>query len=178
VPFLAYNGYICPSYHNPADFIMEVACGEHGDAISKLILAVNMGNFNHTAAVLIKEDEINSMIATDTVSDDPLVELATVDSVIVNVDIVRSSSNFLHPNNSPSFNTTAFKKKMQSGPTSLLLDATSTESVQKFTDDNSRKHINGFPTSFYTQFWILLKRTFLTIVRDQTLTHMRYIMEI
>jgi acyl-CoA thioesterase len=41
VPFLAKNGYVCPSFHNPADFIMEVVCGEHGEAIPKLVKAVD-----------------------------------------------------------------------------------------------------------------------------------------
>lgn len=31
----------------------------------------------------------------------------------------------------------------------------------------------GFPTSSWIQIWILLKRSFLTIFRDQQLTHMR-----
>lgn len=43
-----------------------------------------------------------------------------------------------------------------------LLD--SDESLSK-----KKKHTTGFPTSSWTQFYILLKRTFLTIMRDQVI---------
>lgn len=43
VPFLATLSLQCPSYHNPASFIIEVACGEYGDNINKLVSAIANG---------------------------------------------------------------------------------------------------------------------------------------
>ncbi|KAL0102020.1 hypothetical protein PUN28_018518 [Cardiocondyla obscurior] len=46
VPFLRTIGLNCPSYHNPASFIIEVSCGEYGDNIKNLINAINNGKYD------------------------------------------------------------------------------------------------------------------------------------
>ncbi|KAK5643310.1 hypothetical protein RI129_007155 [Pyrocoelia pectoralis] len=43
VPFLANLNLQCPSYHNPASYIIEVACGEYGDNTQKLVNAIDNG---------------------------------------------------------------------------------------------------------------------------------------
>lgn len=43
VPFLSTLGLECPSYHNPASYVIEVACGEHGDHTRKLVNAIDNG---------------------------------------------------------------------------------------------------------------------------------------
>lgn len=76
VPFLAYQGLPCPSYHNPASYIIEVACGEYGDKTDMLVDNIangkndirngkpfpelkNKGSLNNAA------DNINSMIVNN-----------------------------------------------------------------------------------------------------------------
>ncbi|EFN78567.1 ATP-binding cassette sub-family G member 1, partial [Harpegnathos saltator] len=46
VAFLRIIGLNCPSYHNPASFIIEVSCGEYGDNIKKLVNAIDNGKYN------------------------------------------------------------------------------------------------------------------------------------
>jgi len=39
ISYFARQGFQCPQYHNPADYILEVVCGEYGDCNSQLITA-------------------------------------------------------------------------------------------------------------------------------------------
>ncbi|CAG9863220.1 unnamed protein product [Phyllotreta striolata] len=43
VTWLGHLGLQCPSYHNPASYIIEVACGEYGDHTRKLVCAIENG---------------------------------------------------------------------------------------------------------------------------------------
>ena len=184
VPFLACNGYICPSYHNPADYVMEVACGEHGkEAVQKLVMAVNTGKCINYSQAIVQDNSLipskvkmmNSMVATSS-TDDPSSAIVTHDSVIVDIDLIKNSSSNKPPNDYSliTMNTSRNQAETQQsiGPSSSLLES-STESVIISKKDSHAIH--GFPTSGWTQFWILLKRTFLTIIRDQTLTQMRLV---
>ncbi|KYN17092.1 ATP-binding cassette sub-family G member 4 [Trachymyrmex cornetzi] len=118
VPFLSSMGLDCPSYHNPADYVMEVACGEHGECVHKLVMAVNNGT------ALIPNGVAKSSTGT----------------TVINMPVSCTTS---------------------------LLD--SAESIEQKV---------GFPTNGWMQFWILLKRTFMSQIRDLTLTKVRLISHI
>ncbi|TMW40559.1 hypothetical protein DOY81_014361, partial [Sarcophaga bullata] len=61
IPFLADQNLLCPSYHNPADFLLEVAVGDYERDLEKLIHAANKKYFedsdsqlNHVTRLLSK----------------------------------------------------------------------------------------------------------------------------
>ncbi|CAI9152950.1 unnamed protein product [Rangifer tarandus platyrhynchus] len=109
IPYLKGLGLHCPTYHNPADFIIEVASGEYGDLNPLLFRAVQNG--------LCALAEKNSGPEKSEVP-------ALCPSRPLEVDTVESHT---------------------------------------------------FATSSLTQFCILFKRSFLSILRDMVLTHLRFI---
>lgn len=143
VQFLSSLGLDCPSYHNPADFVIEIANGEYGDnGISKLVVAVLSGKCNNW------NQDVNHK-STPSVTD----ETKAVDSY---VDVSGTKTHVTVSIGLPGCDNVA-------RATDCLLDS----------DDNLPSRCSTFPTSCWAQFLILLRRTFICIMRDQTLTGLR-----
>ncbi|KAG5308861.1 ABCG4 protein, partial [Acromyrmex insinuator] len=172
VPFLSSMGLDCPSYHNPADYgkfgisytrcvneilqyylVMEVACGEHGECVHKLVMAVNNGkcnNYQHHQAAIAAAQTVSNDIAKES----PQEQTKPEGAALIPNGVAKSSTG-----------TTVIN--MPVSCTTSLLD--SAESIEQKV---------GFPTNGWMQFWILLKRTFMSQIRDLTLTKVRLISHI
>ncbi|XP_058815065.1 ATP-binding cassette sub-family G member 1 isoform X2 [Topomyia yanbarensis] len=57
MPFFSGLGYHCPSYHNPADFMMEIAVGEYGADVGKVIKAA-LKKYYEMSSECIKLDPV------------------------------------------------------------------------------------------------------------------------
>lgn len=175
VPFLHSMGYDCPSYHNPADFVMEVVCEEHGECVHKFVTAVNNGkcnNYNQPLTSVSHESSTNFdlSLSMNSCGTTTIVEM-------INEDIQKPSNvkpNFPIENTTltiPSSSTTTDKNTK-----SVELATCSSALIETIEDPEAgRRHLEKYtyPTSTWLQFYILLKRTFVSIIRDKTLTQMR-----
>ncbi|XP_068085226.1 ATP-binding cassette sub-family G member 4 [Anabrus simplex] len=141
VPFLSSLGFVCPGYHNPADYVMEVACGEHGECVYKLVMAV-------------KNIKCNNL------------DLLPAASPCAGTEVVKSTSGEkVHANGIPA--------PGPGEPVPTTGGVNCTTSLLDSDESLMLGHSTGFPTSGLLQFYILLKRTFLSTLRDKTLTLMR-----
>uniref|UniRef100_A0A1B6DAZ1 ABC transporter domain-containing protein n=1 Tax=Clastoptera arizonana TaxID=38151 RepID=A0A1B6DAZ1_9HEMI len=114
IPYLQSVNLSCPRYHNPADYVIELACGEHGeDKIENLTMASENGQsfkwFNNPGSVCLQQVKDNES---------------------------RKRNGIAQP---------------------------------KYNCSNSLQ-----ATSAWNQICILLRRGFIKMKRDKTLTHMRF----
>ncbi|XP_011496456.1 PREDICTED: ATP-binding cassette sub-family G member 4 [Ceratosolen solmsi marchali] len=160
VPFLSSMCLDCPGYHNPADYVMEVACGEHGECVHKLVCAVNNGkcnNYQHHQATLVAAQTVSNDIAKQSPPQEQQSKPPEM-TVLMTNGVAKPTA---------AGGNGATVLSMPVSCTTSLLD--SAESIEQKV---------GFPTNGWIQFWILLKRTFLSQIRDMTLTRVRLISHI
>ncbi|XP_055330898.1 ATP-binding cassette sub-family G member 1-like [Paramacrobiotus metropolitanus] len=185
VPFLNTFNLKCPSYHNPADYLMEIACGDYGErTIETLVIAVAKG-------ASAEFDERNKFkYAKKPLTDKPAAlraidvrgELCTCQeptcrcpqsraSRMFNADIDHQSvlAHVNHESENPYAN-----------PSDVHVEVVGSNghvppSAGLLGDDNQSAIVecHTFATSCLTQFRVLFVRTFKSIIRDTTLTRLR-----
>lgn len=163
---------------------MEVASGEYGEAVHKLVMAVSSGKCMNYNYPIVDEASSLSVVVTNgatnisndiskTTSSPSKMTSATITTTTTTsqsgeeqefLKLTKGDTIINMPNNDDIL----LKQKTPGATcTTSLLD--SNESVVTLPNKG------GFPTSGFAQFWILLKRAFLTIIRDQQLTQMRLV---
>ncbi|XP_022107453.1 ATP-binding cassette sub-family G member 1-like isoform X2 [Acanthaster planci] len=175
VPYLKAQGLVCPPYHNPADYVIEIASGEYGNMIGDLSKLVTDGKCEE---FLNLEPPLHSTSSNSLNSSNSLTghahsngDAASVTTAGIGMATFTASkgegsiTNGHTPSNAPQSNRVTTK--------AIFKEANGVSTHSVVTCDDLDLDGGHFATSFLTQFSVLFKRAFLTIIRDQLLTHIR-----
>ncbi|KAF7259986.1 hypothetical protein EG68_03332 [Paragonimus skrjabini miyazakii] len=184
VPYLASQDLVCPPYHNPADFFMEVACGAHGDNVLRLACAVRRGVLDEAIATILSKDSNKAqMVETTNVPsltsgwgehapgvtravDLPSADGQEHDSLGANEldggTNAESHSLLIRLDSAqPKVKSVSLLALHSNGPVRYF----SEETTRKTRGQNFRQG-RTYETSLWTQFRVLFKRSFFSIIRD------------
>lgn len=167
VPFLGTLGLQCPSYHNPASFIIEVACGEYGDNTRKLVNAINNGVNDIRDGKPFPEFKM-----TDGLNNGAKYAIDVANIAVKDVEKVEGSSTGNKLVNNFVMNDTANRVlqtvvKDISKDSSHEIDIEKQENIDSALLDNSLSVKQPrYGNSEWKQFFIILKRTLLFSRRD------------
>ncbi|KAH8279628.1 hypothetical protein KR018_010880 [Drosophila ironensis] len=179
VPFLSTLNLECPSYHNPASYVIEVSCGEHGDHIRKLVEAIDNGKRDIRSSAdyaglkarndLVKVQNLKTILDKNdasNVSGSKYEDNLTLNNGLslngmVN-DIVKDAANAT---------STAVVTTNEKGDAMIDVEKTDNCTTALLTEEITSPE--RYPTSQFHQFWVVLKRTLLFSYRDWTLMYLR-----
>ncbi|XP_011053772.1 PREDICTED: ATP-binding cassette sub-family G member 1 isoform X2 [Acromyrmex echinatior] len=179
VPFLRSIGLNCPSYHNPASFIIEVSCGEYGDNIKNLINAINNGKYDiregHPFSET-KEGMNNCTAATGILKNSDNLDKAKIKD---KNDISNLQEKFPEEKNEINngklihdYTTNDIAK--QALDVTIPIDSDKKDNANiALLDESIVVTPERYPISEFKQFYIILKRALLFSRRDWTLMYLR-----
>ncbi|CAK9830396.1 ATP-binding cassette sub-family G member 1 [Anthophora retusa] len=179
VPFLRNIGLNCPSYHNPASFIIEVSCGEYGDNIRSLVNAIKNGKYDIQEGYPFPENKSEGLnnasneVFPKDVDGEENTEVKNKNDVS-NLEEKFQDDNAKKMNNKgiiPSFATNDIAKQAE---VVIPISMEKKDNAQvALLDESMIVTAERYPTSECQQFWIVLKRTLLFSRRDWTLMYLR-----
>ncbi|CAG5117563.1 unnamed protein product [Candidula unifasciata] len=168
LPYFEKQGLKCPNYHNPADYVIEVAAGDYGyDKIQHLIQALNNGQCEPF------QEEFNSQYPSMGSHSDP--QPSCENSVCVTQSSRETLQNSGHSPGADNSNRCCNNNKATDN------SVTQPHRTCCFPDCRAQRNLpvdqeyHTFNTSCVTQFRILFIRTFMNIVRDSMLTRLRLV---
>ncbi|XP_054002971.1 ATP-binding cassette sub-family G member 4 isoform X1 [Hylaeus anthracinus] len=180
VPFLRNIGLNCPSYHNPASFIIEVSCGEYGDNIKNLVNAIKNGKYDIREGHPFPENNSEGLNNGITESLQKGIADGGENAAIGDKNDVKNlKEKFLESKQEGADSKAVITSyvandiaKQADVVISMDLDKKDNADVALL-DDSIIVTPERYPTSELQQFWIILKRTLLFSRRDWTLMYLR-----
>lgn len=180
VPFLKTLGLQCPSYHNPASFIIEVSCGEYGDHIKKLVNAIENGQNDirneYCIPAVIGFDGLNNAVKTvnDNTPSAPPADKAAINETSNNQLDKFAESTKANNSNGTLMLQNAMNDIAKDKQNAVVISVESTNTASTaLLDDSLCVPQPRYGTSELNQFFIILNRTLLFSRRDWTLMYLR-----
>ncbi|XP_044747965.1 ATP-binding cassette sub-family G member 4 isoform X1 [Coccinella septempunctata] len=157
VPFLGTLGLQCPSYHNPASYIIEVACGEYGNHIRKLENAIGNG----------KHDIRDGM---------PLPDMKAIEGLNNMNEWTNGNGNINKNSSQPAYGfneNVLLEKKVDKSVAPIANEKENATVETTLLDEVVPKNQPRYGNSELQQFFIILNRALLFSRRDWTLMYLR-----
>ncbi|XP_017126245.1 ATP-binding cassette sub-family G member 1 [Drosophila gunungcola] len=176
VPFLSTLNLECPSYHNPASYVIEVSCGEHGDHTRKLVDAIDNGKRDIRSSAdyaglkarndLVKVQNLRAVLDKNDASN--VSGSKYEDNLTLNNGLLNGMVNDIVKEGNAS---TALVTTNEKGDAMIDVEKSANCTTALLTEEITSPE--RYPTSQFHQFWVVLKRTLLFSYRDWTLMYLR-----
>ncbi|CAG5058836.1 unnamed protein product [Parnassius apollo] len=178
VEWLGSLGLQCPSYHNPASFIIEVSCGEYGDNTGKLVRAIDNGKNDIRNGMPFPEAKVPDFnnrrdmeVSLKSASQWNKNDLSQVQEKFSDGPAKEANGTGNLQNGLLQYAAKEIAKG-KGEPLVVQIDGEKQDNVEEalLGDVVSPRR---YATSELTQFWVVLKRTLLFSRRDWTLMYLR-----